>query len=253
MSHPLQLHLPHASTVIPSDRLQDYIVNSADLAREQLRLTDWFTDELYATGWPERDLWRAPVSRLVVDVERHRADDAEPCARVGMGAVYERGTQGQVLRTPSPALRELLLKTYYDPHHARCAAQTAAVLATARRCVILDAHSYPSVALPTEPAGVTRPEIGLGLDGFHTPPALAAESLAFFQARGLEVGLNTPYQGSFVPTVYWGSEPRVETIMVEVRRDLYLNEATGTKSPGFLKIQQVLTDYRTLLAAYAQR
>lgn len=253
MPHPLQLHLPHASVLIPPERLGDYGVSPADLACEQLRLTDWYTDELYATGWPEADLWRAPVSRLVVDVERFRSDAAEPCARVGMGAVYERGTVGQVLRTPSPALRELLLKTYYDPHHARCAAQTAAVLAMARRCVILDAHSYPALALPTEPTGVARPEIGLGLDGFHTPPALLAESLAFFQARGLEVGLNTPYQGSFVPTVYWGREPRVETIMVEVRRDLYMDEATGVKSRGFLEIQQILTEYRTLLAAYAQR
>ncbi len=112
--------MPRASTLIPLARLGDYVVSPADLAREQLRLTDWYTDELYADGWPAADLWRAPVSQLVVDVERFRSDTAEPCARGGMGAVYERWAEGQVFRTPLPALRELLLKSYYDPHHAHC-------------------------------------------------------------------------------------------------------------------------------------
>ncbi len=85
-------------------------------------------------------------------------------------------------------------------------------------------------AMPTRAA---RPEIGQGIDDFHTPPALAAERLAFFQAHGLEVILQAPYQRPFVHSAFWGRERRVESIRVEIRRDLYMDEATGGKSGSF--------------------
>jgi hypothetical protein len=34
----------------------------------------------------------------VVDVERFKSDDQEPCAQVGMGAVYVKTTKGTPLR-----------------------------------------------------------------------------------------------------------------------------------------------------------
>mgnify|MGYP000125909232 CR=1 FL=1 len=120
MLSPLCLHLPHASSVVPEGLRGDFLVGAAELASEQLRLEDRYTDELFGAGWPAAQTWRAPVSRLVVDVERFRADDREPCAAVGMGAVYVRGTRGQALRRPDPERREVLLKTYYDPHHRAC-------------------------------------------------------------------------------------------------------------------------------------
>ena len=111
MSSPLFLHLPHASSVIPEGCRRDFLIGVEELASEQLRLEDRFTDQLFGSGWPAAQAWTAPVSRLVVDVERFRSDDQEACAAVGMGAVYVRGTRGQALRRPDPDRRELLLKT----------------------------------------------------------------------------------------------------------------------------------------------
>ena len=88
--------------MIPECWLEDFLVGSDELAIEQLRLEDRFTNELFGAGWPASLCWTAPVSRLVVDVERFRSDDLEPCASVGMGAVYVRGTRGQALRRRSP-------------------------------------------------------------------------------------------------------------------------------------------------------
>jgi N-formylglutamate deformylase len=251
MAPPLFLHIPHASTEIPPSARPDFLLPEAELAEERLRLTDGFTDELFGEGWPPELTWRAPVSRLVVDVERFRDDAHEPCAVVGMGAVYVRGTRGQVLRAPSAARRELLLETYYDPHHRRCAADAAKALATTGGCLVLDAHSYPSVPLPTERSGSLRPEIGLGTDPLHTPPALRALAEGFFRARGFAVAVDQPYAGAFVPTGFFGEEPRVQALMVEVRRDLYMDEATGAKHAGFAAVQAALTDFRAALAAYA--
>jgi len=251
MPSPLFLHLPHAATEIPPECRADFLVSDEDLAAERLRLTDWFTDELFGEGWPAERTWRAPVSRLVVDVERFRDDAREPCAVVGMGAVYARGTRGQVLRTVAPARREVLLETYYDPHHRRCAADAAAAVAQFGGCVVLDAHSYPSVALPTELPGARRPEIGLGTDPTHTPAALRALAEGFFRLRGFDVAVDQPYSGAFVPNGFFGVEPRVQALMVEVRRDLYMDEATGAKHAGFGEVQAALLDFRAALAAYA--
>jgi hypothetical protein len=37
--------------------------------------------------------------------------------------------------------------------------------------------------------------------------------------------------------------------MVEVRRDLYMNQATGQKHDGFQRVQATLTEFRQKLAA----
>ncbi|MEY3829954.1 MAG: hypothetical protein RL636_1655 [Verrucomicrobiota bacterium] len=248
MQFPLFLHLPHASSVIPKGFRGDFLVGAAELASEQLRLEDRYTDELFGAGWPAAQTWRAPVSRLVVDVERFRSDDHEPCAAVGMGAVYVRGTRGQALRRPDPERREVLLKTYYDPHHRACEAATAQALATRGRCVVLDAHSYPRGPLPTQGADAPQPEIGLGTDAFHTPPALCELARTYFKDHGLEVGVDVPFSGTFVPTRFWRSNPRVQSLMVEVRRDLYMDETTGAKNAGFTRIQGLLSGFRAVLA-----
>ena len=81
-------------------------------------MTDLYTDEVPL----DRNLVKiikAPVSRLVVDVERFRRDEDEPMARVGMGAVYTRTQDGRDLRALTEDSREEMLTCYYDPHHRR--------------------------------------------------------------------------------------------------------------------------------------
>jgi N-formylglutamate deformylase len=251
MHPPLFLHLPHASSVIPEGCWEDFLVGAEELAVEQLRLEDRFTEELFGAGWPAAQAWTAPVSRLVVDVERFRSDDLESCAEIGMGAVYVRGTRGQALRRPDPDRREVLLKTYYDPHHRACEDATAQALATWGRCVVLDAHSYPTGPLPTQRPDAPQPEIGLGTDTFHTPPALRELAQKYFVDHGLVVGVDEPFNGTFVPTCFWRHDPRVHSLMVEVRRDLYMNQATGAKNAGFTRIQTLLSGFRAVLANYA--
>ena len=251
MSPPIFLHLPHASSVIPEGCRGDFLIGVEELASEQLRLEDRFTDELFGAGWPAAQAWTAPVSRLGVDVERFRSDDQEACAAVGMGAVYVRGPRGRAFRGPDPDRREVLLKTYSAPHHRACEDATAQALATWGRCVVLDAHSYPTGSLPTQRPDAPQPEIGLGTDAFHTPPALRELARSYFADHRLEVGVDEPFNGSFVPTRFWRHEPRVHSLMVEVRRDLYMEQATGSKIAGFTRIQDLLSGFRTVLAAYA--
>jgi predicted N-formylglutamate amidohydrolase len=41
------------------------------------------------------------------------------------------------------------------------------------------------------------------------------------------VGLNEPFIGTHVPLKQYGTDQRVKSVMIEIRRDLYMDEATG--------------------------
>ena len=249
---PLVLHVPHASTRLPEADLTDFIPPAAVLRRELLRLTDWYADELFASGFPPERVIRADVSRLVVDVERFAEDPQEPASRVGMGATYVRTTDGELLRALSPARRQELMEQYYWPHHRALNHVAGEILAEHGRCLILDAHTYPSVALPTQRDFGPAPEIGLGTDAYHTSPGLVDFSVEFFRRQGFEVAVDVPFRGTMVPAAFLGQEPRVQSLMVEVRRDLYLEESSGQRGRGFARIQALLSEFRDRLVDFSR-
>ena len=246
---PLLLHIPHASDLIPPLERADFSVSEEVLTLERLRLTDWFTDELYSQGTDPEDLVAAEVSRLVVDVERFEDDAREPCARVGVGAIYMRTTDGEALRSLSPERRTALIDAHYHPHHRRLNEAARIRLERFGLCMVLDAHSFPSRPLPTQPDFGDPPEIGLGTEPGHTPTALLRRAERFFRARGFKVGVNVPFSGAMVPSAFLGRDARVGAIMVEVRRDLYMDESTGLRNAGFGRIRDVLTELRGALSA----
>jgi N-formylglutamate amidohydrolase len=248
---PLFVHIPHDSSVIPPAELADYLISEEALLRELLRLTDWHTGDLYAEGVPPDDVVRAEISRLVVDVERFADDRLERCAAVGMGATYVRTCAGNPLRALSPARRAELLDRYYWPHHRRLDEAAAERLARFGRCVILDAHSFPTGQLPTQ-VGFSAPlEIGIGTQAGHTSPELQALAEDFFRGHGFVVGVDIPFSGAIVPNRFFGAEPRVQSVMIEVRRDLYMDERSGERHEGFGRMQAVLTTFREELARHA--
>jgi N-formylglutamate amidohydrolase len=117
---------------------------------------------------------------------------------------------------------------------------------------VLDAHSYPLGPLPTEVAA-GRPEIGLGTDAFHTCPELRDLLVGFFRNRGYEVAVDAPFTGAFVPNACFGADARCQAIMVEVRRDLYMDESTGERHGGFDRVRADLVALQPLLADFAGR
>jgi N-formylglutamate amidohydrolase len=249
---PLILHLPHASALIPVADRADFLLGDEALAAEGLRLVDAHTDALFgAEVWPGAVL-AAKVSRLVVDVERFADDAREPCALVGMGAAYVRTAEGLPLRRLTPGRRAALLESYYIPHHAEADRLARERLAGSGRCLVLDAHSYPVAPLPTEVAA-GRPEIGLGTDAIHTSPELRDLLEAFFRGRAYDVAVDAPFSGALVPNTCFGRDARCQTIMVEVRRDLYMDESTGRRHGGFDRVRTDLVALHALLAGFAAR
>lgn len=231
----LVLHVPHASRTIPVEERHRYIPDDQHLAQELLRMTDAWTEELVAGVTVPATRIVFPVSRLVVDPERFPDDQDEPMASKGMGAMYTRLSTGEPLRHPDPEHRAALMDRWYWPHHARLTEAVDAALEVHGRCLIIDVHSFSSVPLPHEPdQDPRRPELCIGFDAFHSPFKDDDEAMMIGKDAGFAtVALNRPFAGSIVPSKHWQRTREVRSVMIEVRRDLYMDEGTGEQGGEF--------------------
>ncbi|MER5211832.1 N-formylglutamate amidohydrolase [Streptomyces sp. NPDC002838] len=239
---PVILHVPHSAREIPASVRGGIVLDDEGLERELDHITDAHTAELAAeaVGLSAVAPWRFVnrLSRLVVDPERF-PDEREEMLAVGMGAVYTRTTHRAALR-PADADPEPLIERYFRPYARAMTDAVAERLAVAGRAVVVDVHSYPTAALPYELHGEgPRPPVCLGTDSFHTPPALLAAARAAFAGCG-EIGLDSPFSGTYVPLDFYGKEPRVLALMVEIRRDTYMTEPGGPAGPGLGRLAAAL-------------
>jgi N-formylglutamate amidohydrolase len=207
---------------------------------ELLLMTDRHTEALFS-GNPESDVI-FPVSRLLVDVERFEDDAHEPMAARGMGVFYththDRKPLRRVLREDE---RDELLSAYYRPHHLLLQQRVDEALGSTGRALVIDCHSFPSQRLPYEIGGDgPRAEICIGTDSFHTPTSLRDAAVKGFADAGFSVTVDTPFAGALTPLKHYGKDHRVKAIMVEVRRDLYMNEHTGGRGERFEDIRSIV-------------
>lgn len=239
---PVLVHVPHAGTDLPRSAREAILLDDDALATELRLLTDHRTDVLAAgTGRVGATRVVNRVSRLVVDPERF-PDEREELAARGMGAVYTRGHALQPLRAPSPDEVERLLVHYFHPYAARVTEVVGQLLDAHGRLTIVDLHSYPSVRLPYELHDGPRPELCVGTDPFHTPTWLRSLVTEVAAAHHLDVGFDTPFAGTYVPEAQYGRDRRVASVMLELRRDLYLDEATAIAHDGEARIAHFVAE-----------
>ncbi len=233
------IHIPHASSAIPEGEVRHLVPTGEGLRRELLRMTDWYADDLFELGSQASRLV-FPFSRLVVDPERFVDDRREPMAAKGMGAIYIRTSDGLPLRAAVDAVeRRRLLQRYYAPHHEKLQQLVRTALEASGHCLIIDGHSFPSRALPCdEDQAALRPDICIGTDPFHTPDRLRRAAVSAFSDPGWRVELNRPHAGSIVPMNCYRQDRRVQSVMVEVNRGLYMDESTGKRLPQFDEVRE---------------
>ena len=218
-------------------------MSESALQGEMDRMTDWFTDEIFGGLAGASDVI-FPVSRLVVDPERFEHDGHEPMARLGMGVVYERGSsQAPLRRKLSSSERQALIDDYYRPHHRALSDLTGKIIAEHGRCLILDGHSFPLVPLPYEDERrLVRPEICIGTDVYHTPSSLRDAAVELFNGAGFTTAVNQPFAGAMVPIDFYRTDKRVVALMIEVRRDLYMDECNVEKLAVFNSVKRRIRD-----------
>jgi len=236
-SSPVILHAPHGGRTIPPEHLDAYLISLPELEAEKDVMTDHHTNTLVAAITGASAVIN-DLSRFAVDVERF-PDESEEMNAVGMGVLYTHGSRGQEIRRLA-AVDEAALLGYFAAYSRRFTELVEATLARHGRAVIIDVHSYPQDELPYElHGGGPRAPLCVGSDPFHASEAFLHSVTASF--AGLESAANTPFAGAYVPLKHYRTDARVSSVMLEIRRDVYLDEATvELDEAGFLGLQQSL-------------
>lgn len=234
-------HVPHASTVVPERFRRQMLLDDAALERELVRMTDWHSEDLFA--WVLESggtMFVNRLSRLVLDPERFADDAGESMAKVGQGVVYTRTADGRELARVTARERAARIREVYAPYHAALSAQVALALEEFGECMVLDCHSFATIPLPSEPRqALHRPDVCIGTDAGHTPEALVVGLEEALAREGFRVTRDMPFEGCLVPAEHRG-DPRVRAVMIEVRRGLYCDEATGERSADYPRVRESL-------------
>ena len=234
------LHIPHASKYIPDEYLQYFTLSKKDLEVEILKMTDHFTDELFDVSGPNIHQLKFPISRLLVDVERFEKDELEPMFKVGMGCVYEKTHHGYSLKNVEH-IKDKLINKFYRAHHENFTEIVDKNLKEKNKVLIIDCHSFPKHPLQYElNQEINRSEICIGTDNFHTSETIKRTFGEFFEEFNFTVKYNEPFKGSIVPLKFYNKDKRVQSLMIEVRRDLYMDEKSGHKSSKFYYIKGII-------------
>ena len=222
------LHIPHSSSNIPESA--NYNIDPTD---EMQLLTDWSTDVIF--NIPSYDKIVFPYSRVFCDVERFIEN--EPMENVGMGFYYTHTDNGQVLRDNSD--KELALKCYNE-HHNLLEDKVENMLNQYGLCLIVDCHSFSDKPFIRDTnQNTNRPDICIGTTSNNTDNDMIKDYVDVFEGNGYSVEVNSPYEGSMIPTRYVGDE-RVQSIMIEVNRKLYLDENNNVDNEQIVVLNKIM-------------
>jgi N-formylglutamate deformylase len=243
----LILHIPHSSKYIPADAV--YMVDQNTVDKEILKLTDWYTDDLFSSN--DVINVKAEFSRVFCDPERFSEDSQEVMAQFGMGVLYEKSDEGIPIREVNPNLREAILNRYYWPHHKQLNQAVEQQLKTCGKALIVDCHSFPSTPFVRDlDQSPNRPDFNIGIDPYHTPESLTTASREFFEHKGYTVGIDWPYKGTIVPLAHYQKSKNVASIMLEINRALYLDEPGNVRSVNYAVIKSVVNEFLELMKSH---
>ena len=217
------IHVPHSSRQIPEKYRDQFTIDDNVLKIELDKLIDHFTDSMVEGVEANNVIF--PYSRLLVDVERFADDALELMSERGMGVIYSNGhALNKIRRALTDDERAELIGLYWQ-HHNLLEKSVDQALQQFNKCLIIDLHSYPKLKLPYEASNGERPELCIGTDNFHTSDNLVSEITSIASRYKLYTALNTPFAGTLVPLKHFAKEPRVNSVMLEIRRDQYMDES----------------------------
>lgn len=229
---------------------------------------DRFVDALYlpAVDQLALPLLSTDIHRYAVDLNRVPEDvdqDAVQGARFPSGTHpkgfhWVKTTRGEALMTQpmTEALHQEWVARYHDVFHQEIAAQLEDFRKRLSATAVfhLDCHSMPSQGTSAHAdAGERRPDVVVSdFNGRSALPAFKDAVIAGFQAQGLNVSYNWPYQGGRITQRYGRPESGHHTIQIELNRALYLDEKTKEKGPGFASLQLKLEKVLEVLCAWIE-
>lgn len=261
---PLVCDSPHSGTTYPDDYRHA-------VPRELLRRGEDTHVETLWQAVPDvgGTLLHAHFPRTYIDANRNVDDldqellDAawpEPLApseksRLGFGLVWRNIRAGTPIYDRPLTIEQVRhrIDAYYLPYHAALA---DSIEQTAQRFGAvwhLNLHSMPNDAYERLQIRSPHPLADFVLgdrDGTTCEPEFVELVERELRARGYTVARNDPYKGVQLIARIGQPQRRRHSLQIEIRRPLYMDEATRERNDGFARVQGDLTAVLHTLAAY---
>ncbi|MCV6546132.1 MAG: N-formylglutamate amidohydrolase [Cohaesibacter sp.] len=248
---PLMLSFPHSGDVYPDDFGYDPALSYSEIDFP----SDKYVDELFGRG---NELGLASIKanfpRAYLDVNRHQHDidgamleDEEAwygrlqptAAKTGTTLFWAISNEKEIYQ------RKLTLKEAkerlarcHTPYHQAMTSMINRIHEHFGCAYIIDCHSMTQFDSVLR-GGAERPQIDIGTrDGESCSQALAEKVGEAFASLGYDVGVNKRFRGGEITLRYGWPEIEQHILQVELRRDLYMNEATRERNENFAKVQQ---------------
>ena len=245
-SLPIVIHLPHNSTFLPA--AYESTLDPEEQNREIFRLVDHHTDLLFSPFLSRGAVQILnPLCRMYFDPERFDDPQEEIMSTIGMGVFYTHTTNNVRFRNDdTPEQYAEKIERMYVPYHKIFCDVCTRIINRFGFCIVIDGHSYSREVLPYErfPTAV-RPEVDLGADDTHTPSWLREMAHRVFSVASYSVEYNQPYKGTLVPLPLYGDQ-RLSSLMLEVRRDAYLQVDAYEKGIARVDSSKVALFHSTL-------
>lgn len=259
---PVVFDSPHSGTSYPVDF---QFICPLGLLRQA---EDTYVDELF-TAAPEMGatLLCALFPRSYIDVNR-AFDDIDPGilsgpwpgplnptekSVLGMGLVRTLCRPGMPLYDGrlSPAQVLERIERYWRPYHEQLAQAMDRMHRRFGAVWHVNCHSMPSIAVGTD--GYETPvDFVLGdRDGTTCDPAFTRMVADTLRGMGYRVRINDPYKGVELVRRYSSPQRGLHSLQLEIDRQLYMNEETLERHPGFEPLKRDLDRLIATICDYA--
>lgn len=204
-------------------------------------------------------------NRDVEDIDPQMLDGAWPTplspsekTRLGIGLIWrEAGPDGKPIydRLLGVAEVQQRIARYHAPYHAAMREHIEAAYARFGAVWHLNLHSMPAdsyAALQLESDHPLADFVLGDRDGTTCEPELVELVERELRGRGYTVARNDPYKGVQLIARIGQPQRRRHSLQIEIRRPLYMNEATRERNDGFARVQRDLTALLHTLAAHVK-
>jgi N-formylglutamate deformylase len=247
---PLILSFPHSGSTYPDDFGYDPKLSFEKIDFPSDKYVDELFSEAQALGY---STIKANFPRAYVDVNRHQHDIDKDMIEGGENW-YGRLLPGSVKvgatlfwsksggtpiydRKLSQQEAKNRLAQYFIPYHQTMTSLIEEARKAHGCAYIVDCHSMTQFDTKVR-GGKQRPEIDIGTrSGGSCAPDLSDKMAELFATRGYEVGINKRFVGGEITVRYGWPEIDQHIFQIELRRDLYMDEATRARGENFLKVK----------------
>ena len=210
------LHIPHSSYYIPTKYLKNY--TNLDIVQSEIKLlTDHATQKIF--NLKNITQIRFKYNRIFCDVER-LPDQQEEMFPYGRGFYYTHTDDGSLLRNEND---KKIVENIYNKYHQQFTNIVNDKINTIGFATIIDCHSFNDIPFKTDiHQELPRPDFCIGTNDYHTPKYLQNKIVNSLTQLGYSVTINQPYTGTIVPLAFYLKNDKVNSIMIEINRKLYM-------------------------------